>query len=197
MDKVARNRTKKSWRSAKRRCEDPTAVQFAYYGGRGITMCPEWSENFETFLRDMGERPEGLTLERIDPDGDYEPANCRWATRQEQSRNRRNTIWVAAGGKSLTLKEYAAFRGVPYKSVHIRVSRDGATPEEAADELARYQERGFPSRVYVLDGGKRMPLRQMAERHGVPYGILHYHYRRRGLPLDEALALAKVSKAVR
>ena len=77
--------TYKSWDSMKARCRNKNNPK---YGGRGITFCKRW-EKFENFLEDMGERPEGTSLDRIDTDGNYEPGNCRWATIEEQNRNRR------------------------------------------------------------------------------------------------------------
>lgn len=80
----------RSWHAAKMRCFNPNDPAYARYGGRGITMCARWRDSFENFLADMGERPEDRTLDRFpDNDGNYEPGNCRWATRKQQTANRR------------------------------------------------------------------------------------------------------------
>lgn len=80
--------TNMSWSSAKNRCNNPNNKDFVHYGGRGIKMCVRW-ERFENFLEDMGEKPKGLTLDRVDNNGNYEPGNCRWATYSQQNRNQR------------------------------------------------------------------------------------------------------------
>lgn len=76
-----------SWSAMKTRCDNPNHVFYHRYGGRGITYCERWAR-FEAFLADMGERPHGLSIDRINNDGNYEPGNCRWATQQQQVQNR-------------------------------------------------------------------------------------------------------------
>ena len=80
----------RAWRSMKKRTLNPSCQEYPYYGGRGIKVCERWLHSFENFLADMGLRPgDTFSLDRLDPNSDYEPTNCRWATKQEQTLNRR------------------------------------------------------------------------------------------------------------
>lgn len=94
------------WYQMNQRCNESSCKAFADYGGRGITVHSSWSD-FAAFQRDMGDKPEGLTLDRIDNNKDYGPDNCRWATSLEQGANKRNNIRLTFMGQTLTLSEWA------------------------------------------------------------------------------------------
>jgi hypothetical protein len=112
-----------AWRNALARCYNPRNRDFPNYGGRGITMCDRWRSSFDAFVADLGERPVGLTLERIDTNGPYAPGNCRWASRTEQGNNQRDNVRLTHQAETLTLAEWARRTGVSYDTLHKRMRR--------------------------------------------------------------------------
>lgn len=117
---MSNTRTFKSWDTMKQRCFNSNAPDFDRYGGRGIKVCERWRTSFSAFLEDMGERPEGYTLDRIDNEGDYELDNCKWSTGSEQQQNTRVSIWLTIGGETRPLKEWAKVACVGISSLRRR-----------------------------------------------------------------------------
>jgi hypothetical protein len=111
-----------TWTGMIQRCTNPKAANFADYGGRGIAVCEAW-RNFAIFYSDMGPRPAGATLDRIDGAKGYEPGNCRWATAQVQATNRRNVRLVTIDGETASLTEWARRAGVSDAAMHFRIRR--------------------------------------------------------------------------
>lgn len=116
-----------SWAGMKARCGNPANKKYPRYGGRGIRFDPRWV-SFDEFVADMGPRPPGTTLGRIDNDGNYEPSNCRWETPKQQSNNRSSLISVEGG---LSLKDRAAKIGVSYASLYYHIVIKGRSQADA------------------------------------------------------------------
>lgn len=110
----------RSWAGAKERCLNPNAKAYKNYGGRGITMCDEWRDSFPQFLEDMGLCPKGLSLDRENNELGYSRDNCRWTDRATQTRNRRYSVLVTHDGLTMTLKEWSARTGIPYRRLWKR-----------------------------------------------------------------------------
>lgn len=125
-----RTRTFRSWSSMIDRCTNPSTTHYQYYGGRGITVCERWRQSFLNFLEDMGECPPGLTLDRLEQNGNYCKDNCAWRSRLHQSRNRRSAVTVEYQGRTMCLSEACELAGVPYMRTRKRM-RLGWSLEDA------------------------------------------------------------------
>lgn len=112
-----------SWMCMRRRCQDPKFKDFQNYGGRGIKVCRRWAQ-FTNFLKDMGERPKGYLIDRINRFGNYEPKNCKWSTFQESAVNRSSTVFVWYQGELLTASAAAKVLGVSFSGVCQFVRRN-------------------------------------------------------------------------
>ncbi len=121
------SRTKEyySWKSMLNRCYNMKDVGYKNYGGRGITVCEEWRESFETFLKDMGKSPEGSSIDRINNDGNYCPENCKWSTKQEQNSNTRQNKIITFNGKTQTISAWAREVGIKAQTIARRLDSWG------------------------------------------------------------------------
>lgn len=127
--------TYSSWRMMKKRCNDPNYPKYDSWGGRGIRVCQRWCE-FKEFLEDMGHRPSGTSLDRINNDGDYEPGNCRWATRKEQNSNTRRNVLLTFNGKTQNLTEWARELNVRYLVLWGRLKSGWSTEKTLSTPVA-------------------------------------------------------------
>jgi hypothetical protein len=122
------------------RCYNNSDKAYRKYGGRRITICDRWLKDFASFISVMGPRPRGMSVERLDNNGNYEPLNCVWATPKQQQRNRSISIFVEHNGEKITLGELAERLNIPYTAM-IQRYRKG---KRGADLLAPYKMRPLP-----------------------------------------------------
>lgn len=187
-----------SYRQMIRRCNNKNSKDYKRYGGRGIKVCNRWrdktkvkigeyitgrggphprytTQGFINFCEDMGEKPKGMTLDRIDVNGDYEPNNCRWATPKQQANNRRDNIKTPSGK---TIHEYADESGLNYDTITARLRR-GWTLEDAI----RIESGGRDTHTkYVTKEGES--LNSFAKRNGIHRAVI-YDRLRRGWTIEE------------
>jgi hypothetical protein len=155
-----------AWRDMRRRCTDPSSADWVRYGERGITVCDRW-DRFANFLADMGQRPHGVTLDRIDNNGNYEPDNCRWTTWHEQVHNRRSNRGERHPNAKLSVDDVFAIRflagiGATYRSI--------ASEFDVSHANVGYIVRREAWRAPVDDGGDLVPARRRVTRDSCDLG---------------------------
>ncbi len=122
---MARSPVYRVWIQMRSRCSNPNDLSWHNYGGRGITVCDEWNESFERFMADMGPRPKGYQIERIDNNLGYSPSNCTWATAKQQRNNQRNNRIIEVDGVKKTMQQWADDLGLSRSTVRSRIERYG------------------------------------------------------------------------
>lgn len=127
---MSNTRVFKIWSSMLRRCRDKNHICYKYYGERGITVCERWLK-FENFYSDMGDPPELFSIDRINPNGNYDPSNCKWSSTKEQNGNKTTTIFMTLDGVTMNLTQWAKKIGVSPASLHHRVAKLGL-PDDVA-----------------------------------------------------------------
>lgn len=156
--------------SMRGRCRNKNDPNYKRYGGRGIYVCDRWLEaknGFRNFCADMGDRPPGLTLDRIDNDGPYSPENCRWATSNQQYRNRRSNVWITHNGETKIKADWSRDAGGHYGLVNVR-ERNGTLQRAVAKHAENKRsethcKRGHEfteSNTALVANAKRNPVRR-------------------------------------
>lgn len=180
--------TRASWYAAHQRCGNPGVIGYQRYGGRGIAVCERWGD-FECFLADMGVRPPGMTLDRIDGSRGYEPGNCRWATMRTQQRNRSSNRLVTVDGVTRPVIEWVELSGVKFTTFVARLDR-GWSPEEAVGRPvggAVLKPRAKKPGPVLTVAGVTRSLEEWAADAGLTARLVASRLRK-GWQVDEALA---------
>jgi len=166
------------------RCYNDKVRNYHRYGGRGIEVCFEWRVSFENFFRDMGLRPsKRYSLDRIENDGNYEPGNCRWATREEQDNNKSANVRYFIDGDSLTISQISRRYNIPRARLESRLKR-GDDIEKAVTPEIRYK----PMKQYCSEDGVCKSLKEWGYELDIPYRKMWKLIHERGKSLDEIIS---------
>ena len=172
--KQSRTPIYETWQGMKKRCFNPNCKCYSRYGGRGITVCDEWRNNFQAFydyvskLEHFGE--EGYTLDRIDNDGDYAPCNVRWADAKRQCRNRRSNVVVDYHGESMTVMEAAEHSGINYGCLTRRIKRN-------VDGGDIFRPAGENAQCYAEIDGRKYTAKEIARIAGVKVATIYRRFK--------------------
>lgn len=179
------SRTYSTWENMWNRCRPGNKQNINGRPYHGISVCDRW-KSFENFFADMGERPIGASIDRIDVNRGYEPGNCRWANRRDQTLNRAKTHWIEFNGERLCRKDWAARLGISQQSLLLRLK--GGWPLERALTEKRTSK---PTSFYTLNG-ETLSVHQWAKRLGITANAIQQRIKA-GMPLAQALTLKKRS----
>jgi len=169
------------WAGMKSRCYSLSNPQYFRYGARGISVCDRWLNSFQDFLVDVGRKPgPEYSLDRIDNLRGYEPENVRWATAQQQARNRRSNKLITYNGETHLLIEWAETTGIPSGVLRRRLFEAGWSPKRALTTPPgtewRYNTRDCKSNVRITYNGETRVLAEWAEITGIPYSTLRARF---------------------
>lgn len=162
------------------RCHNPKSSSYARYGGRGIVVCDRWRSSVAAFLADMGERPAGMSIDRLDNDGPYSPDNCRWATPSQQARNTHRTRHFNVGKKVVSLPDAADMQGVTPVTLHMRLRRGWS------QDMTLERDRFVGKRAITING-ETLTMAQWAKRLGISRQAVHQRIKA-GWPMELALS---------
>lgn len=161
------------WAKIKQRCRNPESQRYMDYGGRGIAICDEWHDDFDVFIEwAMNAGYEiGLTIDRMNNDGNYEPDNCRWITKKEQNRNKRTNVMVTYHNRTMSLMNWCEELDLPYYTIQKRIKK-GMNPIEALEKPVKKPEDSFAN---------------LCRKHGIKDSVVYDRIHKLGWDLERAL----------
>lgn len=157
----------------RQRCNDRACEKFRYYGGRGIKVCARW-DSFDNFVADMGEKPPGHTLERMDTNADYEPRNCRWATWKEQQNNKRNNRRLTFDGRTLTVSQWADEVKLPKRVLFDRLRLHWPVVKILTAPLMQSTGFALTKRRLITHDGETLTQTDWSRRTGLSAALICY-----------------------
>jgi len=167
-----------SWVSMRQRCHYPGDIAYKNYGARGIKVCSRWMNSFKNFYEDMGDRPEGTSLERIDNDADYSPENCKWATTPEQGANQRTNRLITHNGETLTMMQWSRRTGLSKHVISGRlkagwpVDKTLETPAHGTRSQCKNSSKLTASDVLEIRASS-LSASALARQYGVSYANIY------------------------
>lgn len=169
-----------TWCGIKRRCYNKKEKSYRFYGAKGIKMCDSWLNSFDNFLKDMGRKPTKFhTIDRKNPNGDYCPNNCRWATVKEQQNNRSDNVKYNYDGKLYNLEELSFKLGIEKRTLYTRINKYGV------DKQFLLKPKNYLQKLYEYKGQTKN-LKQWSEFFGVPYKTFFNRVKYLGKSIEEA-----------
>ncbi len=167
----SKTREYKSWLAMIQRCERKKDKCYHLYGKRGINVCSVWRGSFDQFLADMGARPSGMTLDRIDNNKGYDKGNCRWATNKQQANNRRNNVLLTLNGKTQTISEWADDVNIKDMTIRGRKAKGWSDEDALTVKVNDFNVKSKPT-VIVEYNGEKIALVNLARNINMKYGTL-------------------------
>ena len=173
----------RAWKGIKRRCLNPSEPAYKNYGGRGVSIYPEWAENFELFYAEIGDPPTSEhTVERINNDLGYIPGNVKWATRLEQRRNRRSNVFYEYNGHKYMLRDLSEKYGISFPALVYRIITKGWTVKEAVETPVNIQSQNLST----MWNGRKCLIADIAKATGADYRLLRSRILS-GWPVEDAI----------
>ena len=180
------------YHNMKTRCTNPNYDKYQYYGGKGIKICDEWMNSWDMFCKwaENNGYDDTLTLDRIDPNGDYCPSNCRWVSRKEQANNRSSNHMITYNGKTQSVQKWADETGIPRSCLDQRILAGWNVDKIFAEPI---HDTHTP--LLITFNGKTQRLHEWAKELGIKYKVLHNRIAYRNWSVEKALTTPVVGRA--